>query len=90
MDKIYIKNQFAVTVKNGKNDINGNSKIEISVYAKYGQKEEFENINILVNDRKLIKYKYNKSKNCFNSYFYNFTNETIENIFNNIKDIFKE
>lgn len=89
MEKIYVKNQFAIAVKNGKNDVNGNSKIEISIYAKYGQNEEFNCINGLINSKKMIKYKYSKTKNCFNTYFYNFTEETIENIFNSIKDVFK-
>lgn len=89
MEKIYVKNQFAIAVKNGKNDVNGNSKIEISIYAKYGQKQEFDCINGLINSKKLIKYRYSKSKNCFSCYFYRFTEETIEDIFNAIKDVFK-
>ena len=90
MDKIYIKNNFSITVKNGKNDKYGNSKIEISVYAKYGQKEEYENINYMLHEKKIIKYNYNKNKNCFSTYFYNFSYETIENIFTLIKNVFND
>lgn len=89
MDKIYIKNNFAVTIKRAGFDINGCPKYEISIYAKYGNIEEYDNINYLCYNKGLKIGRYSKSKNIFTSILYNI-NKKISEIFSEIENIFEE
>lgn len=90
MDKIIIKNNFAVTVKRVKNDINGCPRYEINVYAKYGNvEEEYSNINYLAYNKGKKIGRYSKAKNIFTLISYNI-NKKISEIFAEIENIFEE
>ena len=88
MDKIIIKNNFAVSVKKIKNDNNGNPRHEINIYAKYGNMEEYNNINYLCYTKKIHIGRYSKAKNIFTVISYNIEDHinilftSVENIFN--------
>lgn len=89
MDKIYIKEKFAITVKREKNDINGNPRYQINIFAKLGNSKEYDNINLLCYTKKFNIGRYSKTKNIFNITSYNIQ-EKIENIFSEIENIFNE
>lgn len=88
MDKIIIKNNFAVTVKKIKNDINGNPRYEINIFAKLGNAKEYDNVNLLCYTKKIHIGRYSKVKNIFTVISYNIKDHinilftSVENIFN--------
>lgn len=89
MDKIIIKNNFVVSVKRVKNDINGCPRYEISIYAKYGNAEEYNNINYLAYNKGLKIGRYSKAKNIFITISYDI-DKKISEIFSEIENIFEE
>ena len=89
MDKIIIKNNFAVSVKKIKNDNNGNPRYEINIFAKLGNAKEYDNINYLCYTKKIHIGRYSKAKNIFTITAYNIP-EKIENIFSEIENIFND
>lgn len=89
MEKIYIKNNFAVSVKREKNDINGNPRYAINIFAKLGSSKEYDNINLLCYTKKFNIGRYSKTLNIFTITAYNIP-EKIENIFSEIENIFNE
>lgn len=89
MNKIYIKNNFAVTVKREKNDVNGNPRYQINIFTKLGNAKEYDNVNLLCYTKKINIGRYSKTKNIFLLTSYNI-NETIENIFTSVENIFND
>ena len=89
MNKVIIKNNFVVSVKRVKNDINGCPRYEISIYAKYGNNEEYNNINYLVYSKGLKIGKYSKVKDVFILISYD-SDKKIENIFSEKENIFND
>lgn len=89
MDKIYIKNNFAVTIKRAGFDINGCPKYEISIYAKYGNIEEYNNINFFCYNKGKKIGKYSKAKDVFTLISYDI-NKKVSEIFSEIENIFEE
>ena len=88
MDKIIIKNNFVVSVKKIKNDINGNPKYEINIFAKLENTKEYDNVNLLCYTKKINIGRYSKTKNIFTITSYDIQ-EKIERIFTEIENIFK-
>lgn len=89
MNKVIIKNNFVVTVKREKNDVNGNPRYQINIFAKLGSSKEYDNINLLCYTKKIHIGRYSKAKNIFTITAYNIP-EKIENIFSEIENIFNE
>ena len=89
MNKIYIKNNFAVTVKREKNDVNGNPRYQINIFTKLGNAKEYDNVNLLCYTKKINIGRYSITKNIFTITAYNIP-EKIENIFSEIENIFNE
>ena len=88
MEKIYIKNNFAETVKREKNDVNGNPRYQINIFTKLGNAKEYDNINLLCYTKKIHIGRYSKAKNIFTVISYNIEDHinilftSVENIFN--------
>jgi len=90
MDKIIIKNNFAVTVKRAGFDTNGNQKYIISIYAKYGNmEEEYNNINFFCYNKGKKIGKYSKAKDVFTTISYDI-NKKVSEIFSEIENVFEE
>lgn len=90
MDKIIIKNNFAVSAKKVKHDINGCPRYEINIYAKYGNmEEEYNNINFFCYNKGKKIGKYSKAKNVFTLISYDI-NKKISEILSEIENIFEE
>ena len=89
MDKIIIKNNFAVSVKKIKNDNNGNPRYEINIFTKLGNAKEFENINYLCYTKKINIGRYSKVKNIFTVISYNIEDH-IDILFISVENIFNE
>ena len=89
MNEIIIKNNFAVSVKREKNDINGNPRYAINIFSKLRSSKEYDNINLLCYTKKFNIGRYSKTKNIFTITAYNIP-EKIENIFSEIENIFND
>lgn len=89
MDKIYVKNNFAVSVKIVKPDINGCPRYEINIYARYGNMEEYNNINFFCYNKGKKIGRYSKAKDVFTLISYDI-NKKIFEIFSEIENIFEE
>ena len=89
MNKVIIKNNFAVTVKREKNDVNGNPRYAINIFAKLRSSKEYDNINLLCYTKKFNIGRYSITKNIFTITAYNIP-EKIENIFSEIENIFND
>ena len=80
MNKVIIKNNFVVTVKREKNNNYGNPVYSVSIYSKYANNEEYNNINYLV---------YSKVKDVFVLISYDI-DKKISEIFSEIENIFND
>ena len=89
MNKVIIKNNFVITVKREKNDINGNPKYIINIFKKLGMTKEFENINLLCYTKKIHFGRYSKTKNIFTITSYNIE-EDINILFTSVENIFND
>ena len=88
MDKIIIKNNFAVSVKKIMIDNNGTPRYQINIFGKLVNAKEYDNVNLLCYTKKIHIGRYSKAKNIFTVISYNIADHinilftSVENIFN--------